>query len=475
MIDYKAYGSIDPLLARLNKANVKLIPKTGSILDDICRGASIGISIDPVTGAPILAHEEYIQIYNSQTVEQAELDVHGSVLTDYLPLVVKGARRDVEIANAVVVPAIRDITERVNSYLASMKPHQLLGFEIKQVFPPKPLETGVLDTYFEEYRHASMTPVALHISLPELSVAEITERTMTGSPLVDKDIKTWLATKGDDWLMMAYEDIFELPKQPSSGMTRSWVSLQQDPVHGQDYMLFAFLFSRRLIDAPIEGTSATLRVWNNTFSEMRDMAAKYLLTVTEALARQARTGVLVLGVQDRVVTVYGPVYKDWIATGSPEILYGLSTCSQYAYTVEGIAAETPRYLKAWSMHEATLRLTEANRMHGEFLNGMRTAFNGWLLAMPHEERATYGQIDQLLAEWNQRVLELRQSDAEQIVLTVLRMLCEVVFKRTNAYKFLMLHHEVSTQNPKLNEQEAAALALQQFIIDFLFEQVEIIR
>ena len=401
---------------------------------------------------------------------------HDMILDEIVPTVADTVRRSVSHARTVVVPLVEDLVSRVKTAVEQLNPSSLLGVEVIVFNPPKPLINGVFENSIAKYSDTNYdASLALPFALPELNEEDLRKLVGTGANELEKDIDEWLANKGEGFLHSVWFDFFMLQK--ASNLHSFITQPENKSSFGRsnadiDRLLAVHLIARNLFDNPPEGTNASLAVFNDIVAAVRNASgARLYFENQDYYDEVGKRKILVRSIAGNKVIVNGEVYKNWIAEGGEnEILFGNSLVKLPSRDIDSVTARKEELLKEWNRHCAVVSTAESTRKFVRVKEIFFTAFRNQLI----EDQDAELNREVLLRNFQEQLQHIRESDLECFYSLSLRLICRARFPQTDAEEILTSINRIAKENPKLEVREAAAVAVIEYIANWIAQQLKVV-
>ncbi len=415
-----------------------------------------------------------VEFTANQKQPGTDLIPHDMVLDEIVPVVADTVRRAVSHARSTVVPQVEDLVNRVRTAVEQMTPSTLLGVEVIVFNPPKPLVNSVFENSIAKFSEANYdATVTLPFTMPELHEDELRKLIGTGANNLEKDIDEWLATCGVGFLHNVWAEFFML--QRASNM-HAYISQTKSSVGRSaidvDRLLAIHLIARGLFDNPPEGVTASLAVFNEVVTLIRNNSGTRLYFENqEHYDEIGKRKILVRSIIGNKVVVNGEIYKQWIAEGGEnEVLFGNSLVKNPSRDVDSITAKKEDLLKEWNRHCAIVNSAEANRKFIRMKEILFAAFRNQLI---DESDETLNR-EALLTAFKDQLQTISESELECLYTLSLKLICRSRYPQSDAEEILLTINRVAKENPKLEMREAAAVAVIEYIANWIAEQLKVV-
>lgn len=319
------------------------------------------------------------------------------------------------------------------------------------------------------------------LKLPQLSNDAVLALLQTGSVAVDDLVAAWVQSKGEDFFLRVYTEVFG----PGTGEPGSIDRCMYDPEIGQDYMAAAFLMGRALLDSIPPESPYTLVQYRSAVGTVIEQTAARLnraLYMREMYLNQQNL-VLSWNGKDRAILLK-PVYDDWIAGGGMQaILLGNLLLSRPNTTVPAMLQDQELCLQTWEQHNRFLTETLKNRKHESSLNTLKFIAQ---TVLAENLEVIFGQIlpGQELSLTVPRVAECLKCAQELIgiqdeagVANLWGLAIQVVagcfFSYSAADAILGASIQISKDNPDIDPAECELLAVVDYVCEYVADMMDL--
>lgn len=198
------------------------------------------------------------------------------------------------------------------------------------------------------------------------------------------------------------------------------------------------------------------------------------------LNQQANIVVLNVDVQNKVITVLGSVYDRWLETGGkPEVMLGMLVGARRHFSVPDVDKNQALLLSDW-MQYSRVHLDTIEYRKGEALRRYYLAHLSRYLTEEYsdvEEKAYRASQPQSVATLLKEVEEYLSRMKKDELVDVQKMARELVAGRkygfTRAKVFIDRMDEIGTNVENADANEAALLAVVDYVVDYLLGQITI--
>jgi hypothetical protein len=393
--------------------------------------------------------------------------------------VLQGARSTsthISFARNVVSPVVSAVIAAVEQEIVAAA-GKCSSFEIVVKDLPAPLENEVLRSVVEREATGSSLLPERDLKLPEQTPEEILSQLNSGSAAFDDGVQEWAASLPTEFFQDLWYSVFAPQLAPRGARVQSFSELVNDDETGVDAALAIYLIAQRLENEVPEGTMPA--------SEYKKLVAQYRSGAIERLARELEAdknrltdGVLVrsINTQTRVITVYGKVYRSWLETGAtPEMLAGMAVTQDVNYVTTLIDKRRDELLDAWNRFQLLQQSLVKNESF-IFLSALQSAFFSELGRRFAEEEPFFDDpayVSKIKDLFHEELKKVTDSCMKDIPATCVRLVCRSRFFYTDAEDILSTMMKVAAENPGIDPQEAALIAMIEYVSRYTASQMKI--
>lgn len=474
MLTIEALNAGMPLAQLADARNARIVPVEGTPLHDLVNQTRSGnefMQHNPSTGEYEPDLNTIVFVANNAS-ETTKINLHDTVLDGIAEVAIASLQKQIQFARTVVAPAVDDLVGRVTKAINEMTPSSLLGLEICVFDYPSAMTHNSLVDMVAKFGEVSAMEPDMLVRLPNMPVSEITELMMTSTGSLDNYIRDWLAAKGDSFVIRLWENLFQVNPDRENRTFEQWMN---DRSEGVDFALGVFLLARRLVEDPISGIDMNKLAFETMMADMRNQAARSLIWRMETAEREAKVGALVRGNTGKVLTVNGPVYRQWLENGGDnDVLMGLMVSSDRIVHVSEIDARATEFRTSWVRHCALVATAESNRRHTRIKDVLKTQFEMQRLEAQKDEPTAMGDPTSVVQTFRNLVDELTVAEVEDLWSTCLKLECRTVYARSDAERILSGIEMVKRKHPNVEVREAAAISLIDYIGAWVASQIRVI-
>lgn len=398
---------------------------------------------------------------------------HNECMNDFSQKIGDSLRNHIVYAKNVVAPVVEDLVEGVVKNLNDSAPSELLGMEVISWNPPKPMLNSSVEKSIMKFSDVPYDTPSLGMKLPNLTVSEIVELMKTGSLDVDNSIAEWVATKGDNFIINLWENMFQI-KQAELEDTKSVTFdtyVNSSNTESVDNALAVYLISRRLADQPLPDTEMSLSLFNTLIVDFRNQAARYLSTVYEDINKINKSGRLIKNITGKVITVYDQVYRKWIEEGGDnDILFGNLLNKYPEIFVESINNNADVYKANWAKHAALIGVVERNKLFSRTKEVLSANFRRIINELTENQVGVDFQKEEALKLFGNALDVVTENDISDIWKLSLHLICVSLFNKTDAEIILGGIDRIKKENPNISVREAAGANMIEYISNWVASQ-----
>ncbi len=469
MLSKNAIESALPLTEMLDASKIYLEPLPGTPLEALVQATRAPINSTMPNYVPTLddicymanAAEPVTGICNHDVVAD-EAAING----------IQGVQALMVHGRTVVAPIVIELAEKLTASLEDTVTSALKNIEVIAVPSPELLYNESFVKEANKYSEIPYDDPDLTMRLPTLATSDIRDLMKVGGGQQESMISTWLAAKGDDFLIAVWENIFQVKQLGSDGgPTPTFSKLLGDPDTGRDWALAVFLISRRLVEqgAP-ENTNMPASKFEQLICAYRDQSAMAVSREISRLEGIGKTGRLVLRATENKVWVDSKVYDAWLSgSGRIEVLYGNILQGSKLVTVAEIDEAATSLLESWNKHHQLTKITDDGVRFTRALNLMTAHFRIQLASMTEEEKARTN-AESVMRLYAEELRKVTTKDMDCLFGLCLRMVCRTRFYYIDAEKLLANADTIAKRDPNVTPDEAMAMSSIQYVINWVMEQ-----
>ncbi len=407
----------------------------------------------------------------SMMVSQAsggDLDVkttHDAIIDDVTNDISQYVVQHIAFAKNTVMPIVKDFHNSISTYLQTYKAKtaeteiNLVEYDIPPVF--------LDETFTEQFKYMDgrkeLYPEKT-LSFGPKSHEELIALAMTSDKSYNEAILPTVTNMSEEELNAIWTSHF------THGTGNSCLTSLESA-------LVIWLFANSLQNNPQDTLdNITGREYKVYLEQMKDYAATIIWNTLERLSLYTKSGTMVLSRSNKSITVYKPIYDQWLqAGGSPEVILGLAISDRNMTLESAITANKEDLANKWESYCTFFNASEENKRIDYFRNFIRLGFNNLVIehskdveeyAKEHPEYAATAKdlIDQYTDS-------LKFKDMEDPANISLVAVGTCMFYYTDAYSILEGIEEAYKANPKIDIREAALLSTIRYLADYVSDQL----
>lgn len=484
-----AQAAID-LAEELDRRSIGLVAVPGSEVNVLTNLSTVKIDAPiPLGLTPEELAREYIP--NAEVIEQeSSLGLvstegsYGSQHADKLDELVTGladtVAQHLSFARNTVTPAVREFHTRLTASLESIPTTATFNPVLVKENLPEPMLSSLLQSAISEYRTSPYVPVGVRAGAAEATAEEIIANMTTGNDAVDADVKQWLHRIGDAFVVDVWNAVFTTNGSPSA----TFVSMSEDRTTGVDAALVVFLLARRLLDNPTDNASNTLEGWRKAVGDLLVQSGLRLAHAFDDANRDLESQLLVLGYTQDVVTVFAPVYEQFIAAGgSDAILFGNILTDAPRLFAPAVLERATEFLENWERQNRILTARNLNNRYTasksmiDFRAEELVAQNIKEFFPQLEDGGAvvldvnHPTVAEAISRIRAMVAELTSDDLKDTWKLATRIVASGIFYYTDAQAILDGINKVCAANPEIDVKEASLIATIEYVADYVAAQL----
>ena len=436
-------------------------------------------------GLPLGGNEHFMRKTNEAPNSYYPDSEEIAAVTNYLPETENVTLHDLAIENTaefvanavkghlytfrnVVVPIVKDFSDKVTLYMEEGPKSPLLDMEIQTWAPPAILENSGFQNELSEYKNSFFPSEVLGKNpiLPDYNEEELREALKTGSNQLDGLIDTWINESGISKITGIFQSVFREVNSPVNVIRNS------DETDAVTAALVVFLISRKAYDNPVKGVERGLAEYNSIMADYRNYTGDWLNTAIDKYDDNIKKGLLVRKVSGKLTVVYKDVYDAWLQEGGEnDILYGnmLEKIPLfYAYQINEAAAKLK---DRWNRHEQLVKTSLANRRHDFFVSVLRRAFNEVVRENQNTGNTPINVNDASYDTLEDVIRRASEGDITRPHAVIREIVCKAFFGNTDANQFLADMENASLVNPNIDAREAGFIATTKYVCRWVASQI----
>lgn len=489
MLTQQAISAAYPLAEQLDANRVVLIPLAGTPLDALVRASRANSSlVEQMDNG-----EVHIDTYGIGNLANSKNDLyaesqHTYVMTDLETEAAATIRRVLNVARTQVAPMVAQLVELVTMRLNTAPPSQISQLTIESENNNAALFNPALANLVEKFQLTAVDNPPIKTALPRLGASEIAEFMTTGIASLDDDLATMVAGIPGYELEQVWQTFFcrltAQPVDPNASTNAPMLTATRNDYSFAEQLatypwapVVVFVISRHLLDndkVP-EGTEMDLKDYNEVLGAYVQQSGVMINRLLERAALSVKNGMLVTTMAGPRITVNTPVYNAWLANGGDnDILYGMMVSGNPSFTLASITSRADEYKEAWARH---VMITTAADSHRRF------SFTREQLVLAFESILAKGDIAGTIptatemAIWmkafKDELAQVELSETTDLYGLCLKLVARSRFPRTPAERILSHMDRECRETPGLAPREAGTLAILDYIIDWVFAQMQV--
>lgn len=473
MLSLQAAESAHVTTETLDSKGIAIVAKPDSLLSGLV--ATTYIDFDPaVQGGEYFHNINHMCAMTDSSSSATGFSEHTARMEELSDVLAEKVTKHLFFTRTVVAPFVDAYAARLRSAMELISGNPDNGIEVIVNSRPGPLEEPTLVDSILRSQEVIYQRPPLNCDLPAQDDNQIRALMQTGSASVDAAINEYFGNKPEGWLASNWKTIFmraPIGEPVPNGLDQL--------ISGKQYVdvaLFVFLVSRRLWNAPLDGTNMSSAAYEDTMVTFRNQSALRLCHELERQERDGQEGILVLGIDRTVVgsqkvLVNANVYREFLkAGGTNEILLGNALQTQTTTRVEDLMAKKELFEAAWQRHYAynnsyyeqkrLLQMRDILSIEWEALMREYTPED-----FPLHERASSNAMIKRLAQ------ATTAKDFDDLNDLAMTLTCKARFYKTDAYDILKGIARARQTNPSLSPSEAATISVTEYVCRWIGKQL----
>lgn len=480
MINESTLVAIDPLLTKLNAANVSLVASSNTLL-----GALVAASNSPIvcgyqgesgfTEAWLKSLE--VDMVFGVAGRQVIPDEHGNMTTlfgnslhsesmhEAATIVATAVTTALGFTRNVVKPVCGTVIDAVATMMEEANA-VAEAYEIVDVDPldvwDNPVVVGALAKYdvFKMVKPIKANDIPVLVAPQNLDAMLQSGNTSLDNAIAQILKETGMtATQLFNTIFGGTADVGQMPRS-------YWLE--------RNLLLAQFLMVSLISDQPWDGIGLSGNRWTALATSLETALGIACNQVRKMHLEDTKAGIIVLGGDEQAKRIYvnAENYAAWLeAAGTPEVIIGgwLRTKSAHAMTRDKLDADREKFLNSWtSYHNA--REYNNNTMR---VAKLRTAISSQMIAAietldPKTLRPDDTTVA-LIERIKERVNALKPYQMDDVGLTILHLVCDCFFPHTPSKGLLLRINSLCKEGAE--GEEAATQAAIEYIVDWLAAMV----
>lgn len=480
MITQHSINAAASLMPLLENENTQLLAKGDTPLSELTtlttRAGTVPTD-NPDLDTLILGQDLHA---NSKLRNVMGVPEHDMAMEEIAPIVAQAIGAVMSIARNQVNPMVRSVVQAVEKQLDDEGAVPETPLDVVPQYHHGIWKNPVLSDMVSRYEETLQPPNNLMPLAIGTADVDLDAALKTGISDMDKDLEKLISAVGEVGLRELWDDFFAQGDR-STSLNSQLDSLgvvapyQLILVH-----MLAVHFSNEVPDT--EGVD--LEAFQNYVASLRAATGRLIARRMTQLDRAIRTKRMVIHFPDdrdiqaltnegsRVrIVVNQMVYSRWLEDGgSPEILLG-SALSDKNTNYQGLLNDAERYKKVWVDYERMVRLARRNKTFNSLQAYVGSAIakeiNGLDLdTVPHTR-------EQMHQDLTTHVSHMCATDVENLYETVRHILCNTIFKHTDALTILTEFDRLADQMDNDTDlREVATLVAINYATDWVAGMVQ---
>lgn len=498
MLRYESFVTALPYASTLAAKGFGLAAVPGTILGELSRLSAP--AWDPLRPAPgtdttsinkqanlPLESEEDIQVWASYIASttngsQDNPSLHTTHMNELIEQLSALVVSHVAYAKNVVKPGVIELADAIVNYTETNKPSSAVDkFNIKPHFIPAVLkDDSFLDT-LSSYKNTPALKPEETFSFAPKSPEELTALVMTGSARTDKLITEWLLTKDAMFLKNIWDTYFA--RMEGTSVFNDYLENGLNAFERCETALGHYLISRKIQD-DVQESSLPLSQYKIIAAQYRDYSGSILVSCLNKIGTLLKNNVLVVYNNSfaKTLEVNGELYSKWLEEGgSVEVLLGLMISGESVTSRTLIDEKAETYKRNWNQFETLHKLSEQNNASTYYKHFVLNKFIDLYKEMDPVESdfvlKNTAYVDGAIAKAREYLdsmnpKEIMAINPHELALT---LVAKFRFAFTSSYQILSDINRAGQVNPNADVREAALLATINYITDFLFDQMVVVK
>lgn len=471
MLQKDAIESAIPLTQRFDQSKLRLVPVAGSPLEMLCADSEPPAVVASATDG--LGFDFYLSALpqlSSTTIAGQEASQHDISLERAAEICIPAVASHISHARNIVRPEVEDLVTRVTEELANETVAGILNMEIVEEGLPAVLSMSAMQTMISKYAGAPFMNFSMNANFPAKTAEEIIEMLMTGVGSVDSEIRVWAASLGKSFFIELWNAGFHVElSAPGDSQTI------QDYTNTPDKTLAVFLLARSLYNDIPEGTEMSLSSVHEMMTDYAAQTATKLDGLMSIAERDDKNGLILRSIQGGKITVRSNVYAKWIEQGGDsDAIFGNALREVPFYTVDGINENIAELREAWRHKAEMIRAAEKINRIRRIRQSMNMQYRRMLIDAHQEDPSKAASVTTMCTKLEELIYSLRDTECSNLYDMALRVVCEVRYPHTEAFKILNNISVIKTASPELDIRECVTLSVARYVIGWVNSQTKVI-
>ena len=474
MLTIQAADSAYPTTKALDEKGIALVAKQGSLLSSLVSATYLNFNPAQQNGE-FMTDMSAMCALSDQATTITGYSEHTARMEETAVFLASKLQKHIFHARTVVAPFVDAFAQRMSQAMELIGSNPDNGVEVVLHTQPGPMAEPSLIKSIQMNKDAVFTREHLCSGMPELDDNMIRSLMNTGSASVDASIAEYFGKKQEGWLAARWKGIFCV--SPHEPVPVNGLDAYIGGRENVDTALMVFLVTRRIWNAPIEGTNMTSENYENTMVSYREQSGLRLCHELERLDNDSQIGILVVNTDNAIggtvkLTVNAAVYRDFIAKGGTnEVLMGNLLQPQKEVRVDALMLKKDLLEASWNRHYSAnkalydqkrfLQMREAVPREWQALSAEYTPED-----FPIHERAS------ALAMVQRLVLSTTPKDFDDLKALSLRLCCQARFYKSDAFEILAGMQRARENNPGIEATEAANISVTEYVCRWIGRSME---
>ncbi len=465
-----------------------LVPKNMTLLSELNKAINgnmfNGVINDRGFIEPSIVGASTGNTVSSNGVQKYEQSPHDTFMDNYINDLSTLVSGHVSYARSVVNKEVTLLKEAIAESLSSYQYKEPESFFSVKYFKLNDIYNSmIVETEIKNYlSNTTRTYPETFNSISKLTDTEFfnyTSYVMTGDEEQDIMIKSWIGGLGEEKII--------------NNICNKVNDYEMSNDQVLDYALSNYLFYRNLTIKTDLDFGYSLTSLRTLAAANRDHFGSMLAVAIEQYRKDIRNGRVLTTNSNMAFSYFNDrpleitVLEESFAKlaeagGGIEVIFGYITSnSSNDINVDNLIANKEDYLKQWGNTRSLYLISLNSSRLGIFKQLLRQTFDQSLTST--EEG---GDEDQYLKSHTGHLEETKQlgyayidqihaSDMEDIECICLELVANIRYRFTNAYYLLKEMQEIMKMSDKIEPMEAALYATSKYIVDFLLDQVDVVR
>jgi len=480
MITHNAIQAALSLMPLLDSEKTNLIAMGDSPLSELSRLTSRMGTVPSAQSEidDMLMGQDLLRLSSARNV--MAVPEHDLTMDEIAPIVAQAIGAVMSIARNQVNPMVKSVVATVEKRLDDEGGVAETPIVVVPQYHHAIWRNPVLSdmvTRYEETLQPASSVYPLAIGAVEVDFAAVLK---TGISDLDNDIQALVSAAGDASMMELWDDYFAVGHR-SKNLNQQLDELSS---YAPYQLILVHMLAVHFGESVPDTDNVSLDEFRNYTSTLRAATGRLIARRIALLDRAIATKQMVIrfpneesirnltneGISVRIV-VNHMVYKRWLDEGGcPEILLG-SALSDQNTNYQALLIDAERYKKTWMDYERMVRLARRNKVFNSLQNYIGLAIAKEindldLETVPHSREVMH-------ADLTTHVGHMCATDVENLYETVRHILCNTVFKHTDALKVLTEFDRLALQCGEDDDlREVAALVAINYATDWVAGMIQ---